>query len=181
MNRVPLVDRAATTSDRRELLDQIHAAFGMTPNMFRAVANSRPALQSMWGSFRALGSGCIDARLAEQVAVAIANHNACEYCLAAHTMLGRKAGASAAEMAAAQAGQSDDPRTRAALDFALTVVAQRGQVDAGAVQALRDAGFSDEALVELLAHIALNLFTNYVNIALAVPVDFASVNLHRAA
>ena len=182
MNRVPLIDRAHTTPERQALLDQIHGAFGATPNMFRAVANSPAALQSMWAAFGALGaSRTLGAKLGEQIAVAVANRNACEYCLAAHTALGRKAGASADEMAAAQVGQASDPATQAALRFALQVVERRGQVDASEVQRLRDAGFSDEAVVEILAHVALNLFTNYVNVAFDVPVDFPAVKLRPAA
>jgi uncharacterized peroxidase-related enzyme len=113
--------------------------------------------------------------------VAIANRNGCEYCLAAHTALGRKAGASADEMAAAQSGRSNDAQTAAALAFALKVVEHRANVGADDVQALRNAGFDDEAIVELLAHVALNLFTNYINVALDVPVDFPKVALLRAA
>lgn len=181
MNRVQLIDRANTTTERKALLDQIHAAFGATPNMFRAVANSPAALKSMWGSFGALGAGTIGAKLGEQIAVAVADRNACEYCLAAHTVLGQKAGASAEEMASAQAGEAADPKTRAALRFALKLVNERGQVSDADVQHLRAAGFGDEAIVEILAHVALNLFTNYVNVAFAVPVDFPKVKLRRAA
>ncbi len=166
MSRVPLIDAANTTADRQALLGQVHAAFGATPAMFRAVANSPAALQSMWGSFGALGGGRLSPLLGEQIAVAIANRNACEYCLAAHTALGRKAGASGEQMAAAQIGQSNDPATAAALDFVLKVVEQRAQIADGDVQALRAAGFDDEQIVEILAHVALNLFTNYVNVAL---------------
>jgi uncharacterized peroxidase-related enzyme len=181
MNRVPLIDRAEASAERKVLLDQIHGAFGTTPNMFRAVANSPAALKSLWGSFGALGAGTLGSKLGEQIAVAVADRNACDYCLAAHTALGRRAGASAEEMAAAQAGESADPRTQAALRFALKVVNERGQVTDGDVQALRAAGFSDEAVVEILAHVALNLFTNYVNVAFAVPVDFPAVKLRRTA
>jgi uncharacterized peroxidase-related enzyme len=135
----------------------------------------------MWAGFGALGGGSLPAKLGEQVAVAIADRNRCEYCLAAHTALGRKAGASASEMADAQAGRSADPQTAAALAFALKVVEHRAAVTAADVQELRNAGFSDEAVVELLAHVALNLFTNYINVALAVPVDFPKVALRQAA
>lgn len=177
MSRIPLINAAETTGERQALLGQIHSAFGATPNMFRAVANSTAALKSMWGSFGALGGGIIPAALGEKIAVAIANRNACEYCLAAHTTLGRKAGASSQEMSAAQGGESDDPKTAAALHFALRVVEGRGQVDDGDVAQLRSVGFSDEEIVEILAHVALNLFTNYVNVAFAVPVDFPGVKL----
>lgn len=181
MTRVSLIDSRSTTADRAALLTQIHGTFGATPNMFKAVANSPAALKSMWGAFGALGGGVIPAKLGEQIAVAVADRNACEYCLAAHTALGRKAGASAQEMAAAQDGQAADPRTAAALRFALQLVEARGQVGDADVQAVRAAGFNDEEIVEILAHVALNLFTNYVNVAFAVPVDFPAVKLRGAA
>lgn len=181
MNRVPLVERTAASGDAKTLLDQIHSAFGVTPNMFRAVANSSAALKSLWGAFGALGSGVLGAKLAEKIAVAVADRNACEYCLAAHTALGQKAGATADEMRAAQNAESSDPRTRAALHFARKLVNERGQVGEVDVQALRSAGFSNEEIVEIVAHVALNLFTNYVNVAFAVPVDFPAVQLRRAA
>ncbi|PTA72873.1 MULTISPECIES: peroxidase-related enzyme [unclassified Stenotrophomonas] len=177
MSRIPLIDATHTTADRQALLGQVHAAFGATPAMFRAVANSPAALQSMWASFGALAGGRLSPLLGEKIAVAIANRNACKYCLAAHTALGRKAGASSEQMAAAQIGQSSDPATAAALAFALKVVEQRAQIADGDVQALRAAGFDDEQIVEILAHVALNLFTNYVNVAFDVPVDFPKVAL----
>ncbi|HEY9272748.1 carboxymuconolactone decarboxylase family protein [Achromobacter sp.] len=181
MSRVPLIDASSASADRKALLTQIHGAFGATPNMFKAVANSPAALQSMWGAFGALGGGVIPAKLGEQIAVAVADRNACEYCLAAHTALGRKAGASAEEMSAAQGGEAADPKTAAALRFALKLVEARGQASEADVQAVRAAGYNDQEIVEILAHVALNLFTNYVNVAFAVPVDFPAVKLRRAA
>jgi len=181
MARVNLVDPASANAVVKPTLDQIRGAFGVVPNMFKAVANSPAALQSMWGSFGALGGGTIGAKLGEHIAVAVADRNDCNYCLAAHTVLGQKAGASAAEMAEAQAGRSADPKAEAALAFALKVVENRAAVTAADVQALRAAGFDDGAIVEILAHVALNLFTNYVNVAFDVPVDFPAVKLSRAA
>lgn len=177
MSRINLVTPADTTGETQQLLAQIHGAFGATPNMFKAVANSTAALKSMWGSFGALGGGVINAKLGEQIAVAIADRNDCEYCLAAHTVLGRKAGATAEEMSAAQAGQSADPKTAAALRFAVAVVNSRAQISDEEVANLRSVGFTEEEIVEILAHVALNLFTNYVNVAFKVPVDFPSVKL----
>jgi uncharacterized peroxidase-related enzyme len=180
MSRVQLIDSSNTTANRQALLEQVHKAFGATPNMFKAVANSPAALKSMWGSFGALGAGVLGAKLGEQIAVAIADKNRCEYCLAAHTVLGKGAGATAEEMSAAQAGQSADPKTAAALTFALKVVSNRAQVNNEDVAQLRSAGFDDEHIVEILAHVALNIFTNYVNVAFDVPVDFPKVALNAA-
>lgn len=171
------IQTEAVPAASQPLLAQIQQAFGATPNMFKAVANSPVALQSMWSAFGALGKGTLGAKLGEQIAVAIANRNRCEYCLAAHTVLGQKAGASSAEMSAAQAGQSGDARTAAALAFALKVVEQRAQIADSDVASLREAGFGDEQIVEIMAHVALNIFTNYINVALDIPVDFPKVAL----
>lgn len=181
MTRLALTTLETTPAQSKPLLDQIHQAFGAVPNMFKAVAHSPAALRSMWGSFGALGGGVLPPKLGEQIAVAVADRNACDYCLAAHTALGRKAGATAEEMAAAQGGESADPKTGAALRFALKLVNDRGQVSDADVAALRQAGFSDQEVVEILAHVALNLFTNYVNVAFQVPVDFPGVKLRHAA
>lgn len=179
MNRIPLLQTEQAPVRSQALLQQVHQAFGATPNMFKAVANSPAALQAMWGFFGALGGGVIDAQLGEQIAVAVADRNACDYCLAAHTALGRKAGVSEHDMRAAQQGESDNPRTAAALRFAVKLVHERGQVTDQDVLALREAGFDDAHITEILAHVALNLFTNYVNVAFAVPVDFPAVPLSR--
>jgi uncharacterized peroxidase-related enzyme len=181
MGHVNLIDPSHTSPDRAAVLAEIQQAFGTVPNMFRAGANSPGALKSMWGAFGALGSGKLPAKLGEQIAVAVADRNHCEYCQAAHTALGRKAGATAEEMAAAQAGRGSDDKTAEALRFALKLTEQRGQVDAEDVRRLRAAGFTDEGIVEIVAHVALNLFTNYVNVALNVPLDFPKVALRRAA
>lgn len=180
MSRVPLVAPSDTTGDLRSVLDDITETFGVTPAMFRAVANSPAALQMMWAGFGALGRGRLDPKLGEQIAVLVADRNACEYCLAAHTALGRKAGASTQEMAEAQAGRSQDTRTATALAFAHQLVEQRAQVTDADVAALREAGFDDGEVVEIVAHVALNLFTNYINVALEVPLDFPKVRLLAA-
>ena len=181
MTRVTLIDPVDATGQTAEQLTQIKSAFGMVPNMFKAAAASPAALASMWVSFGALGAGRLGAKLGEQIAVAIADRNNCHYCLAAHTGLGRKAGASAQEMVEAQAGRSVDPRTGAALSFAVKVVDARGHVSPADVAELRKVGFDDGEIVEIVAHIALNLFTNYLNVSLDVPVDFPGVKLTRAA
>ena len=181
MSRIPPLEPSTAAGERKALLDQIHGAFGVVPNMFRVVAHSSAALRAMWGAFGALGQGVLPPALGEQIAVAIANRNGCEYCLAAHTAIGRKHGVSSAQMADAQLGRSADPKTAAALAFALAVVERRGQVRDAEVAALRAAGYGDEAIVEIVAHVALNLFTNYVNVALGTPLDFPAVKLQRAA
>lgn len=177
MSRVPLIDPDQTSGHLRTSLDRIGNAFGTVPNMFRAVANSPAALQSMWGAFGAFSTGSLGPALSEQLAVAVADRNGCRYCLAAHTALGLGAGVSAQGLREAQDARSDDPRVQALLIFAVDLVDRRGAVDAEDVRRLRAHGWSDGEIVEAIAQVALNLFTNYINIALDVPVDFPAVVL----
>lgn len=177
MSHVPLIDHDDASGSVKEQLDQIHATFGTVPAMFRAVANSPAALTSMWSAFGAYGGGTLGAAVGEQIAVAVANRNSCEYCLAAHTALGRKAGLAGEVLAAAQIGRSDDPKLSSLLTFVLSLVDKRGQVSAAEVDSVRAAGWSDEEIVEAVGQVALNIFTNYINVALDVPVDFPSVGL----
>lgn len=179
MSHLPLLDRATAGERSAATLDAVQAAFGATPNMFRAVAHSPAALASMWSAFGALAGGVLPPKLGEQIAVAVADRNGCAYCLAAHTALGRKAGASAAEMSEAQGGRSADPKTAAALRYALALVDQRGHAGADELARLRAAGFTYQEAVEIVAHVALNLFTNYINVAFDVDVDFPVVALRR--
>lgn len=181
MTRVSPILPANATEPVAGLFDEIKGAFGVVPKMFQVTANSPAALKSMWGAFSALGAGTLDAKLGEQIAVAIANTNSCAYCLSAHTALGRKAGATQEEMNAAQVGTSTDPKTAAALAFALALVEKRGQVSDADVTAVKHAGFGEGEIVEIVAHVALNLFTNYLNVALEVPNDFPVVPLRNAA
>lgn len=175
MSRVPLIDPTQAEDRVRTNLKKIDGAFGRVPNMFRAVANSPAALQAMWGMFGAFSTGSLGAQLTEQIAVAVADRNRCDYCLAAHTALGTGAGLDHASLTAAQTAQAEDPRTQELLQFAVSLVENRGAVEENAIASLREHGWSDEQIVETIAQVGLNLFTNYINIALEVPVDFPEV------
>lgn len=179
MSHITLITPENTSDECQVLFSQISQAFGTVPHMFKAIGNSSAALESMWTSFGALAKGSLDTKLGEQIAVLVADINHCEYCLAAHTVLGQKAGASAQEMADAQAGKSVDMKTQAALDFAAKLVVNRAKIEKADVDAVRQAGFSDEEIAEILAHVALNIFTNYTNVAFDVPLDFPAVSFAR--
>ncbi len=181
MSHIPQINIENTTGNHRALFDQIKGAFGVVPNMFTTIGNSEAALESMWTSFGALGNGALDAKLGEKIAVLVADINRCEYCLAAHTALGHKAGASLDEMANAQSGKAADAKTQAALDFTTAVVNKRAGVSKEEIAKLKEAGFTNEGVAEILAHIALNIFTNYTNVAFDVPIDFPKVALRSAA
>ena len=181
MSNIKLIDPAITTGSQQQTFGQIQKAFGTVPNMFRAIGNSSAALNSMWTSFVALGQGTLGQQLGEQVAVLVANINRCEYCLAAHTMLGQNAGLTAAQLSEAQVGKSNDKKVQAALIFSSKMVSQRAHLSTFDIAEIKQAGFNDADIAELIAHVALNIFTNYTNVSLAVPIDFPQVELVQAA
>ena len=107
----------------------------------------------------------------------MAQINGCDYCLAAHTYLGTHvAKLDEAEIAANRAGQSQDEKAQAALRFAVALVNDRGRVSDADVSAVKAAGYSEAEIVEIVAHVALNTLTNYLNSALDTPIDFPAVS-----
>ena len=162
------------------LLEAVKKQLGIVPNLFRVVGNSPAALEGYLGLNGALGKGQLDARTRERIALAVAEINGCDYCLSAHAYLGTNvAKLDAAEIAANREGGSSDVKANAALRFATKVVRERGHVSDTDVQAVKDAGYNDAQVIEIVLHVALNTLTNYVNEVAKTELDFPVVT-HRA-
>lgn len=177
MPRLTAIDPTTATGKAKELLDGVKAKIGMVPNLMRTYANSPAALEAYLNFSGALGNGLLPAKLREQIALAVADANACEYCLSAHTALGKMVGLQENEIAASRQAHSSDAKIEAALQFAHQLVVKRGEVSDSEVQAVRDAGYSDGEITEIVAHVALNIFTNYFNHVAQTVVDFPKVAL----
>jgi uncharacterized peroxidase-related enzyme len=161
-------------------LEAVKKQLGIVPNLFRVVANSPAALEGYLGLNGALAKGLLDARTRERLALAVAEINGCDYCLSAHTYLGKNvAKLDDAEIAANREGGSTDPKADAAVRFAAKVVHARGHVTDADVTAVKEAGFSDGQVIEIILHVALNTLTNYVNEVAKTEIDFPVVT-HRA-
>jgi uncharacterized peroxidase-related enzyme len=171
----------AAPAHSRPLLTQVQGLLGVVPNMFRLIGTSPVALEGFLGLLSALGKGELPAQTRGRIALTVAQANGCDYCLAAHTYLGRNLKLDDAEMAANRAGTSADAKADAAVRFAVALVAQRGHVDEAAFNAVKNAGYSDAQIIEIVLHVALNTLTNYVNVALATDVDFPAVEALKAA
>ena len=155
------------------LLEGVKKSVGSVPNLFRLVANSPAALEGFLGLNGALAKGALDPATRERIALAIANVNGCDYCNAAHTYLGKNvAKLSDDEIAANREGSSTDAKAEAAVSFARKVASTRGNVSEADIEAVRAAGYSDAELVEIVAHVALNTLTNYVNEVFKTDIDF---------
>ena len=180
MTRLKAVDPSAATGKAKELLGAVNAALGVTPNMMRTMANSPAVLEGYLSFSGALAKGKLDVKLRELIAITVAQTNICEYCLSAHTFLGKHAGLSDLEMSIAGRAASDNSKVEAALSFAQQLVIRRGELTDADVLRIRKAGYDDGEISEIVANVALNIFTNYFNHVTQTEVDFPKVvPLHR--
>lgn len=177
MIRIQPIDPAQATGRAKQLLDGVQAKLGMTPNLMKTLANSTAALDAYLHFSGSLSAGTLDAGLRGEIAIAVAQANSCQYCLSAHTLLGSMAHLTPEQMTASRQFREADPKRQAALEFAQTVVVQRGQVSAAAVEAVRQAGYTDGEIAEIVGHVALNIFTNYFNNVAGTEIDFPVVSL----
>jgi uncharacterized peroxidase-related enzyme len=175
MSSITAIDPARAEGKARETLAAVQKMLGATPNLFRVTAHAPAALESMAAQFGALAGGVLGARGRESIALTVAEVNGCDYCLSAHTLLGKGAGLSEADILAARGGESSDPKLGAILGFSRELVQRRGAVGGGAVDRLRSAGVSDAEILETIAAVTLNIFTNYVNLVAGTEIDFPVV------
>lgn len=183
MQRIEALDPSAVPAASKEMLDAVQKRSGMVPNLFRTLAHSPAALRFYLQQAEALANGSLPAPLREQIALVAAGANGCDYCASAHTLMGKGAGLAAGELADNLRGHSSDAKTQTALDLARAIVNNRGRVTDAQLQAVRGAGFSEAEVVEIVAHAAMNLFTNYFNHVAGTLIDFPLVttNAIRAA
>lgn len=183
MSRIPIPPTIAEAPQTAQpALEAVRKQLGSVPNMFRLIANSPAALGGYVEMFGALGNGRLAAPTRERIALAIAEINGCSYCLSAHTYLGKHvAKLDDAEIAANRDGGSSDPHADAAVHFAVRVANARGHVTDDDLRAVKAAGYDDAQVIEIVAHVALNILTNYVNEVGRTDIDFPLAAARRAA
>ncbi|WCL53968.1 carboxymuconolactone decarboxylase family protein [Gimibacter soli] len=162
------------------LLAEVKKKLGGTPNLFTTLAHSPAALGFYLAGGGAIGEAKLSASLREQLALAIAGANGCDYCASAHTTIGKMFKLEEAELARNLNAASSDAKVNAALVFARNVTLTRGRVSDAELAAVRNAGYSDGEILEIIAVVAINTFTNYVNHIAATEVDFPLVTTEAA-
>ena len=183
MTRIPIpgtINDAPAAS--QPLLEAVKKQLGVVPNLFRLVSTSPDALQGYLGLSGALSKGALPAATRERIALVVAEINGCDYCLSAHSYLGKNlAKLDDAEIAANRNGASNDPKADAAVRFAAKVVRERGHVSEDDVRAVKLAGYDDAQAIEIVLHVALNTWTNYLNEVAKTDIDFPVVSARKAA
>ncbi len=164
------------TGQAADLLDTLRGAVGKDLNIFTTMAHAPAALKSYMDFSGNLKNGILDAKLRESIALTCAGLNGCDYCASAHTVIGKGAGLSDDEAANNLKGDSADPKTQAALTFATKLIEKQGQANDTDVAAVKEAGFTDAEIIEIIANVAFNIFTNYFNDVVKTEIDFPFVS-----
>jgi uncharacterized peroxidase-related enzyme len=167
--------RTATT------LAGVKTKLGRLPNLITTFAQAPAALDGYLQLAGSVAGGRLSARQREQIAIAVAEANACAYCLNAHAAIGKSVGLGPADIEAARRGQASDPMEQATTELALAIVGTRGEVSDAELEAARQAGVDDGLIVEIVANVALNVMTNYLNRVADTEVDFPIYETSAAA
>ena len=176
MTRLQALNPDTATGKTKELFNAVQAKLGSVPNMMRTMGNSDAVLEGYLNLSGALSKGKLSSRTGELIALAVSESNACDYCLAAHTFIGEKLlKTDIAVLEAARSGESADSKTQAILQLAKTLITKNGRVNDQEVNNAKNAGVTDAEIAETIAHVALNVLTNYFNNTANTEVDFPVV------
>jgi uncharacterized peroxidase-related enzyme len=183
MPRINPVNPETASGKAKDLLDGVRKKLGATPNLLTTMANAPAVLEGYLNLSGALGSGGLSPKIREQIAIGVAAANACDYCLAAHTTIGKGAGVSEADLAGAQTGDVSDPKAEGVLRLARTIVDKGGKLSDDDLRRARADDLTDAEILEVAANIVLNFYTNFINHIAGTEVDFPSVEnrLHAVA
>ena len=180
MSRLAKITDENASPEAAELFSAIKSKVGMVPNLYRVTANQPAVLNALLGLGENLGKGNFDPATREAIALAVAGENNCDYCASAHSAISKNLKVADDEIAARLRGKSSDERVQAILAFAVAVTDKRGFVTDADLQAARAAGLSESDIVETIANVVANIFTNYINHVAQTDIDFPAVKAKAA-
>jgi uncharacterized peroxidase-related enzyme len=175
-NRIPPLDPTNAIGRTKQIFEDIRARFGFVPNLFRILGNAPSALEAYFNFSTAVRAGSLDPKAQEQIGLAVAESNLCDYCLAAHVMLGRKVGLTEDEIADAIHAKAIDAKTNAILKLARGIIVERAEISDLELERARAAGLTDGEIVEIIAIVVHNIFMNYLDHVARTVLDFPEVN-----
>jgi uncharacterized peroxidase-related enzyme len=162
----------AANEEQKKVLEGIQAKMGKIPNIYATMAHSPSTLHALLAYNFGLKKGVLTPKEIEAIALAVGQNNTCDYCVAAHTVIGKMSGLTDEETLEARQGISQDPKMDALLELVVEISEKKGRPLGKVVDAFKAAGYSDAALIEVIAWVTFNLFTNYFNHIAETEVDF---------
>lgn len=166
-----LTDNEAS-SEAGALFTAIKAKLGMVPNLYRVAGNQPAVLGALLGLTENLAGGSFDGETREAIALAVAGVNECDYCASAHAAISKGMKVADDKITDYLAARADDPKLAAILALAVEITEARGKVPDAALSKARAAGLGDAEIVEVVANVVANIFTNYLNHVAETDIDF---------
>jgi uncharacterized peroxidase-related enzyme len=162
-------------ADCKPTLDAITKNIGFTPNMMATFAQS-PIAFNAWAALLGSLSKALDVKTRDSIGLAVSEVNGCNYCLTVHSFTAEHmAKLPADEIILARKGHASDPKRDAAVQFARKVIEARGKVSDADLKAVRDAGYTDANVMEIVALVAMYSLTNFFNNVFDPEKDFPAV------
>jgi len=180
MSRINLVTAEQANEQQLALYSVVEKKLGAVPNFLRVFANSPTALKAFLGLHTIANEGDLDAKTKERIALGLAEQNACQYCVSAHTVIGKSVGLTGDEINANRSGSSQDAKAGVAVKFARSLAENNGEVTTEELIEIRTVGYSDTEIVEIITHVGMNILTNILTKASRVEIDFPKVELKQA-
>lgn len=172
MSKVQPVTVEDAKGEVKEIYQSLQKSMGKVVNIFQTMGNSPAVLKGFLAFSEAANHTSLSAKLREEIALLIGQINHCEYCLAAHSAIGKMKGLSDEEIIKARQGETSDPKEQAILKFAKQIVESRGNISNKELASLKAAGVNDTELVEIIFVVMLNMYTNYFNHITDPVIDF---------
>ncbi|CAM1338951.1 carboxymuconolactone decarboxylase family protein [Tenacibaculum aestuarii] len=173
--RIKTLNPETTTGKSKELFEAVQKKVGFIPNLIKVMGNSPALLQSYLSLGDIAVTGNFSNKFREQLALAIAEENTCDYCLSAHTAIGKMNGLSEDEIEKNRQAEASDVKTKVGLQFAQSITRNRGNLSLEEIAEVKAVGYTDEDILEILLNVVSNTLTNYVNHIAETEVDFPKV------
>lgn len=180
MARIEPTTIADAPASTKGTLEAINGKLGRVPNLLATLGKSPAAINSYVKQGEAIGTGTLGPKVAESLALAIANFSKCGYCASAHNAIGKMVGVSDEEREFNRNGKSSDPKTQAAINLARAIVGGRGFISDEVFTVSRE-HLNESEILEVITITTFNLFTNYMNHAIETENDFPEVELVASA
>ena len=172
MTKIKAIKPEVASEAAKVTMEMVNKKLGRVPSMYQVMANS-PAVLDAYVKFNgALSGGTLGNKMAELIALATAETNACSYCLSAHSFFGAKAGLTEEQMLEGRTFHSQDEKMNAGLLFAKKMLENPTNISSADIIPLRKIGYSDGDILEIVANVIRNIFTNYINIISETEVDW---------
>lgn len=179
--RIKTLNPETTTGEAKELFDAVNKKVGFVPNLIKVFGNSPATLKAYLSLGELAGSGNFTAKFREQLALAIGEANSCNYCLSAHSAIGKMNGLTEDEIENNRQGVATDSKVQVGLNFAQNVTRNRGVVSNEEIAEVKAAGYNDEDILEIVLNVVSNTLTNYVNHIAETEIDFPKVEAGKFA